>query len=67
MNSKGVKEGPKGSKKLQFLKLFQEKVGSNRSLSRVDRSRPGGGQIDGVKTDPGRARGGPLGTKNGPQ
>ena len=39
---------------------------SNRSLSGVGRSRPGRGEVEGVKTDPGRARGGPEGTKNGP-
>ena len=65
MTSKGVKEDLKGSKKSHFL-IFPGKIGSNRSLFGVGRSRPGRGEVEGVKTDPGRARGGPSRTKNGP-
>ena len=65
MTSKGVKEGPKGSKKLEIL-YFLGNIGSNRSLPGVGQSRPGRGEVEGVKTDPGRARGGPWRTKNGP-
>ena len=54
MTSKGVKEGPKGSEKLQNLN-FLGKIGSNRSLSGVGRSRPGRVEVEGVRTDPGRA------------
>ena len=64
MTSEGIKEGPKGSKKYQFS-IFSGKIESNRSLSEVGRSRPGRGEVEGVKTDPGRARGGPSRTKNG--
>ena len=64
MTSKGVKEGPKGSKKLQNL-TFSGKIEPNRSISGVGRSRPGRAEVEGVKTDPGRARGGPSRTKNG--
>ena len=64
MRSKGVKEGRKGSKKLQILS-FSGKIGPNRSLSGLGRSRPGRAEVEGVKTDPGRARGGPSMTKNG--
>ena len=65
MTSKGVKEGPKGSKKLHFS-IFSGKIGSDRSLSRVRRSRLDRREVEGVKNDPGRARGGPSRTKNGP-
>ena len=64
MRSKGVKEGPKRSKKRQNL-AFSGKIGPNRSLSGLGRSRPGRAEVEGVKTDPGRARGGPSMTKNG--
>ena len=66
MTSKGVKEGPKGSKKLHFSFLLSAEIGSNRSLFGVGRSRPGRAEVEGVKTDPGRARTGPSRTKNGP-
>ena len=65
MTSKGVKEAPKGSKKCQIL-IFCGEIGSNRSLFGVGRSRLGQAEVEGVKTDPGRARGGPSGTKNDP-
>ena len=42
-----------------------ESVGQNRSLVGLGRSRPGRAEVKGVKTDPGRARGGPSMTKNG--
>ena len=64
MRSKGVKEGPKGSKKCQKIKI-SGKIDPNRSLSGLGRSRPGRAEVEGVKTDPGRARGGPSMTKNG--
>ena len=65
MTSKGVKEGPKGSKTCKIL-FCLVKIKSNRSLSGVGRSRPGQVEVEGVKTDPGRARGGPSRTKNAP-
>ena len=58
MTYKGVKEGPKGSKKLHFFN-FSGKIESNRSSFGVGWSRPGRGEVEGVKTDPGRAKGGP--------
>ena len=63
MTSKGVKEGPKGSKKCQFP-IGGGKIEPNRSLSEHGWSRPGRAEVEGVKTDPGRAKGGPSMTTN---
>ena len=65
LTSKGVKEGPKGPKNV-FFQFFAGNIESNRSLSGVGRSRPSRGEVEGVKTDPGRARGGPSRTETGP-
>ena len=63
MRSKGVKEGPKRSKKDK--NYFFGKIGPNKLLSGLWRSRPGRAEVEGVKTEPGRARGGPSMTKIG--
>ena len=46
-------------------KKLMKKKKSKSSFSGIGRFRSDRGQIEGVKTDLGRARGGPLGTKNG--
>ena len=58
---KRAQRGPENDKIL----LFQKKIEPNRSLSGVGQSRPGRAEVEGVKTDPRKARGGPSGTKNG--
>ena len=52
MTSKGVKEGPKGSKKCQNL-YFSGKIKPNRSISGVGWSRPGRAEVEGLKPTPG--------------
>ena len=51
MTSKGVKEGPKGSEKLQNFN-FSGKIGPNRSLSGVGWSRLGRGEGKGGGNQP---------------
>ena len=53
--------GPKND----LVLFFCETKTSKSSFSGIGRFRSDRGQIEGVKTDLGRARGGPLGTKNG--
>ena len=67
LTSKVVKEGLKGSQNQHLLLLLSfsfGKIEANTSLSAVRRLRSGQGEVEGVKTDPGRARGDPPGTKN---
>ena len=58
------KRGSEGVQKMTKL-VFLGKIGSNRSLSRVGQSRQRRAEVEGVKTDLGKARGGPSMTKNG--
>ena len=60
----GGKRGPKEVQKFQNS-TFSQKIEPNMSLSGVGRSRPGRAKVEGVNTNPGRARGGPSRTKNG--
>ena len=60
MTSRGVKQGPNG-----FIFFICEQKTSKSSFSGIAWFRSDRGQIEGVKTDLGRARGRPLGIKNG--
>ena len=64
MSSKGVNEGPNESKIFYFF-TFLVNVEPNRSLFGVGWSRTGRAEVEGAKTDPGRAWGWPWRTKNG--
>ena len=64
MTSEGVNKGPNTSKKPQ--NIFPRKIMSNRLVSVLGPKTSGQGQIEGAKTDLGRARGNLSETKMTP-